>query len=226
LITIPNLAANILSQKPSMYTGMFHYESTIIPLLFFAAVESTDKLFYLLQKKIKPKKTLKKATIILLLLLLSSFVSNFVTTRTPYFTKDKLAKLFSGNLTISDHAKKIKAINKMVEPNASLSTQNNLGPHFASRMNIYIFPNSAHQSDYVLMDFHDPYTGQSYVFPCGTCFHPLSPWEYSHEVEEMFKDKNYGVLLSEDGYILFKRGYTKDANQQSYAQIKNLLITD
>ncbi|HZR40748.1 MAG TPA: DUF2079 domain-containing protein [Ktedonobacteraceae bacterium] len=47
VLALPSIAANLLSSEPGMYTGIFHYNAEIVPVLIFATIEAIVLILWL-----------------------------------------------------------------------------------------------------------------------------------------------------------------------------------
>ncbi len=82
----------------------------------------------------------------------------------------------------------------LVPQDASVSAQTKLVPHMSHRQFIYMFPYQDTAVDYVLLDV------TSDIYPYG------GSADYASEVKRVLLSGHYGIVASQDGYLLLKRG--------------------
>jgi hypothetical protein len=103
---------------------------------------------------------------------------------------------------VSSHAVLAEEFGRMIPPMASVSAQSQLVPHVSERRAIYLFPYASDSAEYIFLDT----TGDIYPYYAVT--------EYEHAVKVVLSRGHYGILASEDGFLLLKRGWlppTEDA---------------
>ncbi|MGQ9460016.1 MAG: DUF2079 domain-containing protein [Candidatus Bathyarchaeaceae archaeon] len=202
LITLAWLGPALLSNRQDYYVLGIHYPLYIIPFVFLAAVDGTKK--YIPTLNITELGTLVRNLLVLgvIFSLFTSPLSPLLTTMTvpiPYFSEYPVP-------TITEHTVTLQRIVALVPPNASVLTQNNIFPHFSSRLNAYVVPlphavdyapeemkvyvdQLLNKSEYVLVDLKtDMYGASDQIF---------------NRVWRM----DFGLYAAEDGIYLFKRGY-------------------
>jgi hypothetical protein len=82
----------------------------------------------------------------------------------------------------------------MIPPTASVSAQSSLVPHVSQRSSIYLFPYNDEHVDYVFLDV------TSDIYPY------INTSDYIREVRRVMLSGKYGIVASQDGYLLLKRG--------------------
>lgn len=191
LITLPLILINILSSNSMTFDINFYHSAILAPFVYFSSIFVFKK--WLLG--------LKKIEIIFsLLILVFSFLSALMFGLTPLSSRYSLS-----DFTPSAHSKKIGEIKKIIPPDAALSVQHNLGPHFTERQYVYRFPVKADEARYILLDRTDPYQEnrrQVFLFPYALQMN-ISEWKDS--IEKLEKSSKYELIYDSDGYFLFKR---------------------
>jgi uncharacterized membrane protein len=81
-----------------------------------------------------------------------------------------------------------------IPPTASVSAQSELVPHLSNRRFMYLFPDAAHDAQFVLLDT------TSYEYTAD-----LTHDQYCGGLQSMLADHNYALMRAEDGYLLFGR---------------------
>jgi uncharacterized membrane protein len=199
-LALPSLIINLLSSEAMTYYPFhFYHTAPILSFVFISAVFS----FY----KLKNYKRRNIYEFSVASLLISSLFFSLFFSPAPY----SLVSSWS-EFKVSEHAKKITDIKKIIPNTASLSVQNNIGAHFSHREQIYTFPFLSDQTEYVLLDVTDPYEVVR-VFPRDRNFMFISRKSldgYFNETMKMFENPNYSVLYASDGYLLFKKGKSSE----------------
>jgi uncharacterized membrane protein len=190
LIVLPMLAINLLSSKAMMFNIYFYHSAIIIPFLYFSSIQVFYRWFF---------SSLFLRRIFFIFLIGASIFSAYswgFTSPSRKYTLDYYAP--------SAHARKITEVKKIIPPNASLSVQNNLGPHFSQRKIIYRFPQKFEETEFVLLDTFNPYLeGQT----------PESDYVYATQIEiqdldmmikKLKTSDEFEKIYDNDGYLLFK----------------------
>ena len=190
-LTLPVLAAYLLSLNAMTFNIFFYHSAIIAPFVFYATIESVRRWF------------LGNAVLrnfFLGLVLIFSIGSAVIHGVSPLSPNYKISDYLPGR-----HAKKINEIKKIIPANASLSVQHNLGPHFSERQYLYRFPIKKDEAEYILLDTIDPYADnprQLFLFGYALQMDML---EWQSNVEELKKSDKYELVYDKDGYLLFKR---------------------
>ncbi|OGM18705.1 hypothetical protein A2686_03460 [Candidatus Woesebacteria bacterium RIFCSPHIGHO2_01_FULL_38_10] len=202
-LSLPSLFINLLSENSAMhYPFFFYYSAPILPFLFLATIFSLLKI-----KKLIPN----SLSFVCLGLLLILTLMSIKISPAPYSSRTSIA-----DYSVSEHSRKIFKIKNIIPSDASLSVQNNLGAHLSQREKVYTFPYKARESDYVLVDVNDPYDGFSNIGPDFIFLTQLEFENYYEQILSLFENPDYGVIyFTEDGFLLFKKGYNKDQNESA-----------
>jgi len=205
LLSMPSFLVNLLSLNPIMYFPFFYYYTA--PILPFVIISTMFSL-YKLKKRNSPRFGMLAGGLIV-----SSLFTSLLYSPAPYSNIAKIA-----DFRISDNAKKIKEIKKLIPTESSLSVQNNIGAHFSQREYIYTFPFRSDIAEFVLIDIYDTYENpqfqlrhNNFIFQVQMIFE-----DYYNEVVAMFNNPSYGVYFySGDGWLIFKRGYDQEKNHNA-----------
>jgi hypothetical protein len=92
---------------------------------------------------------------------------------------------------VTAHARRLDEIARLIPPEASLSAQSNLNPHFSQRARINLFPYSL-ETDYLLLDAAT-LTANKDNFVAWTR-------------DQVVNGGQFGIVTATDGYLLLKRG--------------------
>jgi uncharacterized membrane protein len=214
LIAVPALAINLFSSDPAMYSGIYHYNAEIVPVLVLATIESVALLSGVarrllaygvpalsrvtwrpLQAAARRVRRVPQAAFargvplaITLVVLLFSLRAQGARGDSP------LARGFTWPQT-TPHAQLADRFIAMIPAGASVSAQSDLVPHLSQRRFAYLYPYHAQDADYVLLDV----TGN--LYPQQT-----RPQAYVQQVQRLLTDGGHHVVAAEDGYVLLARG--------------------
>lgn len=216
ILAVPSLAINLLSSNPQQYSGLFHYNAEVVPVIIFSTIEALVVVHWLTRHALallaRRRIALAEA---------SSNIGRFLPWTLTWvlvvgaiFSALRSDYYFHGQLPFSigfqwpqttAHMDLAQHFMDMIPADASVSAQTKLVPHLSHRTSIYMFPYAAdpqylnNQSadklaDYVLLDV----TGDIYPY--------FDAQSYTREAKKVLASGNYGVLAAQDGYILLKRG--------------------
>jgi uncharacterized membrane protein len=221
VLATPTLAINLFSSDPSMYSGLYQYNSEIVPILVIATVEAIALILFVLRwlfTRLESRRTraiavdaddvnivgipkrslpfrsrgLRVVYAGVLALLLCGVVFSDVRADVP---RGQLP-LTQGFIwpQVTTHTALAQKFVDMIPANASVSAQSNLVPHISHRSNIYLFPYQDMTSDYVFLDV----TSEFYPY--------FGSFAYTTEVKKLLLSGDYGVLAADDGYLLLQKG--------------------
>ena len=212
ILALPAILLNLVSSNPQMYSGLFHYSAEIVPVIIFAVIEAlvlivwvagvcTVILARLVERSaqsignlsLRVQKWGHAASVGLLVLLSLGMLASAM--RSDYYFHGQLP--FSQGFSwpqSSAHLALAQHFIDQVPQDASVSAQTKIVPHMSHREFIYMFPYQDTKVDYVLLDV------TSDIYPYG------SSAEYASEVKRVLLSGYYGVVASQDGYLLLKRG--------------------
>jgi uncharacterized membrane protein len=145
IISFPSFA-EILLQWPVAYRITTQYSALVIPIIFVASMMGIKNIQNKFPHKIFTKKFFYSS------ILIFSLLSCLLGTPAP-ISPLTLYHKFSPNsckYVIDDHIQNINQAIKMIPPDCSVSTQNNLAGHLSQRMNIFI--DYRENAQYILID--------------------------------------------------------------------------
>jgi uncharacterized membrane protein len=123
----------------------------------------------------------------------------------------------------------VHTIRSVVGEKSSVSAQGNIGTHFSQRQEIYYYPNKVGYVDVVILRLKSPTLNisiphgfqlnhQKYLSMSG--FHHMldghllmDRTEYIASIEHLLANKEYGILIWEDPWLVFKRGIVQKLDQ-------------
>jgi len=190
LIALPVIFLYLISMNSITYNIFFYHSAILAPFVFFAAIYTYKKWF------LEDKFLRRIFAVFILTFSLGASILYGVSPLSPYYkTSDYIP---------SAHAKKIKEVEKIIPPEASLSVQHNLGPHFSERELIWRFPLHKDDAQYILLDTFDPYASnpkQLFVFPYAL---QMEVGDWQQAIEDLKNSKKYDLIFQDDGYLLFR----------------------
>ncbi len=212
LWTIPNIAQNFLSSPSSHFqdriTGVY-YSGIVITTTYAAAVYGLRTLQYYQPKWVKR---------FIIVFTLQAILISIIMSPTPY----GLLVTWK-NFYINYNRQTFKNISDLIPPDASLSTQNNVGAHFASRQTIVKYPQNTKNVDFILLHIKDPthYDNGLFIRNAGmTLFGTSSGLNiskyYKKLVDKAFNESDFGVLTYSSPWYLLKRGHDQSLNNEAH----------
>ena len=203
LLSLPLLAANLLSSYAAQYSGQFHYSAPLVPYVVVAAIIGSARLWRWLASKaqtldFKPQTpnsrsqnskpwllkfevwSLKLAVWILAWSVGWQVAHGY----TPIGQEFRWPQ-------VTEHHRLLARFTAQIPPHAPASTTPPLYPHLSHREKLYEFPHLA-DAEWVLLDVSTT-----------TDMHPV---ELRDRVQQMLVSGEWGVMDGDDGYLLLRRG--------------------
>jgi len=184
-----SFAINLLSNYPTMYSGVSHYSAPIVPFVIAAAIEGTAWLHQKLLEIGKPRSSAWRLPLLLLGVLLIAGVYHRVAGFTPVGSRLQRP-------VITPHARLLPRFTAQVPANAVVSAQPALYPHLATRAAIYEFP-AVQDAEFILLDV--------------TSRVAMHPNDFRRRVDQLLST-DFVLVDAADGYILLKRGAPTSAS--------------
>lgn len=119
---------------------------------------------------------------------------------------------------VTSTSQALEDIKAIIPDHASLTVQNNLGPHFVNRRDLVRFPFRVDESDFILILLEEPY-GRITDQPRQRNFVHLAqlyPQMYYDEVVGLFEQDDLGVVYYDQGFFLFERGADQESNEEAF----------
>lgn len=212
IAAIPTIVINMLSNNPISWQPFgYYYLAPVIGIFSAATVYALDRwsqqpLLNLNQKKFA----------VVLVVVAVGF--SFATSPAPY----SMASSWS-EFKPDPRLEELAQIKQQIPGTASLSVQNNLGPHLINREDIVRFPYRSDSSDYILVDVTDPYPVLRDKPRQRNFVHitQLWPQEFYDAVLAQLENPEYGVMYAGNGFILFQRGHDRVLNQAAYEMLQD-----
>jgi hypothetical protein len=212
----PSLLLNMASNYSLMYSGLYQYNTDIVPILLAASIDALIWLAPVLERAAAALRrrlaeqlpAARRAMWIVRPQLLALVIIGLV----GLLGRSSVQQAFHVDAVIvrqtfpdvSPHNQLGQRIADTVPRSASVSAQSTLVPHLSERYHIYQFPFQDEDADYVFVDVTN---GDFYPFPGAS--------EYVGEVQGLLASCRFSVDDAEDGYLLLQRRATAPAPGQT-----------
>ncbi len=197
LVALPTLVAYGLSTSAFMHRMEgFHYAATVLPWFTLAAVYGLGRWYD--RRGLGPLTPVARRAPWLAVAVLLAASVGYQAARgfTP------LSRLFEWP-QVTAHERTGLALMKQIPPGASLVAQDRLYPHLSQREAIsFLWPADA-SAEYILLDVSDPTL---------TNAGGLTEWLKG----EILAQSRYGIVASEDGFVLLRRGAPPQPLSESF----------
>lgn len=217
LISLPWLAPSLLSLNPNHYLPVgTQYPALLIPFIFVSAVYGAKTLTQwlgklatnMLSKNSKAAKIVKKKYVRNKLLYianrpLAATITLLLICSITFFLS---CSPLGGPPQVTFHDQVLEMVIYTIPLYSTVATQNEIFPHMSHNLNAYPVYHPIFEYDYILVDK----TSITYYLPpiFGQYGSPIPPVAFSLVVPELVKNGSYGILISINGIMLLKRGYT------------------
>lgn len=188
LLAAPTFAINMLSNDPTMYSGLYQYSAEIVPYLIAAAVFATALVSRTVARLIPRGSAWLMAGMCLVVLLFSG-----LETRTYGFSP-----LAAGYLvpTPGPHQALEDRILRQIPAEAVVAAADEVEPHLSDRLWVYklptTHPTNGPTTQYIALDASIP---------------SLPVWPYTlHQVALQTMRNGYGIRDARDGILLLQKG--------------------
>lgn len=187
MITLPTFAIVMLTGYSPTFQIGFQYPYAAIPFIFISAVYGV--------KRLRLTKRMLRKLLVFLMILGIAFTLLISPTPLGVMTKGVPGVAINEELPkIMLHQRALEEIIKLIPPDASLSTQNDIFPHVSHRFNVHLLYNK--NDEYVLID--------TTSLTIGT-----GGFELTYE-EAMEIVRDYGLVATADDIYLYKKVYKED----------------
>ena len=201
VLPLPELAINLLSDRPQMTNFHYHYSAAILPFMYVAAAAGLYNLLTFFHKVsgwrrvLAPLKTLvsERAPVFVAMgILLFAVQMDYDFGPLPLFHPQ------SNTLSVIEPAPKehLKALDEAVATipkDAKVSASNQIGPHLSYRRYLYLFP-TIQDAEYVIVDETEP-AYDTYINPILNL----------QSTEQLRQDPAYEKVFDENGVLVFEK---------------------
>jgi len=196
VFALPDLALNLLSNTPAMYSNSYHYSAVIVPFVVISGVFGV-RVLVTWSSRASPKLG-PVATYALCGLILAASLRGFYHAQISPMG-DHLPRQDAHDRLAGD-------IMKLVPSDAAVATTSALNPHLSHRERLYLFCTSR------LPDNHCSTNDAEYVFLDVTSTpYPTNVPDLHWQAQSLIESQDWGVAAARDGYLLLQRGAPDDA---------------
>jgi uncharacterized membrane protein len=181
LLSLPYLAANLLSDYEAMYSGVYHYSAPVVPFVVAAAAIGLVRISGLV-RAIRRRNAVVLG--VALLLLGGSLIYHYYRGYTP------LAKRFVWPQVTEHHRMLEQRFAPQIPPEAVLSTTSPLFPHLDHRERILLFP-IVDDATWLLLD--------------AGSFPEMHPADLRQAYDDLIASGVWCIVDAADGYVLLRR---------------------
>jgi uncharacterized membrane protein len=191
LMALPTLLINTLSAFPPTYQlDQYHSSSAAVPFVVVAGINGLARLIGFAGPRLKHIRPgfLQAALLAMVSLVTLAYQVQFGYTPIGRYFKWPV---------VGEHQLKAEEMLAQIPPQAAVAAQNVLVPHLSQREWIFILPKLAQRdkpADYIALDMTsnpDPYN---------------SVEDYCAVIDQLLADPDYGLVVADDGLLLFQRG--------------------
>jgi uncharacterized membrane protein len=206
-IPLPELAINVLSQRPQMVSIRYHYSAPIIPFVYLATAAGLYNVLrfalWLRARNRFPGPRMRRLIsrellvervplLVALFILLMNVQMNYEIGPLPWFhSPENHSSVIDP--PAPEHLEALDGAVARIPPEASVSASNWIGPHLAHRDYLYLFP-LIKDADYVVVDERKP--------GYDTFVEPVVALQ---SVRNLREDDSYELIYSENGVLVFER---------------------
>jgi uncharacterized membrane protein len=183
LVAAPSFGINLLSNYPTMYSGISHYSAPIVPFLIAAAIGGAS---WLVERAGDGASSRRRLVLVVVLawVLLTSLGYHRWQGFSPLGGRWRWPPLTA-------HARLLPRFLAQIPADAAVTTQPPLYPHLSARQHLYLVP-ALNDAAYVLLDV----TARSDMHPND--LHDL--------FQRLVSSGDFTIADAADGYILLRRG--------------------
>lgn len=180
IISLPILIMYYLfASLPTVYSIGYQYSAFAIPIIFISSIIGMEKLGKIFKNR--------KINFIYYGIIIFSILASFLWGAFPW------SKKLNRGYFIPRISKSVEVeIFSLIPSNASLSAENNLGPHFIKREKIYAFPEKINEAEYIILDRKNTIL-------------PFSEKEHLDGYSKILKEKKYLLIYNKEDIQIFKR---------------------
>ncbi len=216
VLALPGLAILMLSHLSPHFSLGFQYSAHILPQLFFLTISGLVTVRkYLEGKRTHPLFRGISARFVPALgitLLFAGLLMN-------YELGLVLSKRFPGFLRPTTREQTVYSFFADIPASASVATMSRLYPHLSGRREIYLLHRMHPDTQYVLADLEapQPATDLTEYWLWG---HTMDPASVKNLILPLLRQKRYGVLRYQDGFVLLEKGYSSEQDSLVLADIE------
>jgi uncharacterized membrane protein len=196
ILTLPWLFAAFLTDYQPYYQPYFQYSALVLGQIFIAAVYGIQNLFSRIQE---PSKSGMRSKIVILMIIVNLFI--FLATSPvgiPAFTNRSIRPYAISTEANLSHVSELNKVIGLIPSNASIATIQDIFPHVCHSVHAYFLKWPLdYEVDYILVDVKSPTFTWGIYGPTPDVI-----------VTKLMETNEYRPVVSSDGILLLKRGYT------------------
>lgn len=208
VLPLPEMAINLLSERPQMISIRYQYSAPIIPFMYLAAAAGINNLIHLTLRfrgwRRFPGRWLRRfmpgeqflinrlPAVLAVGVLMLNIQMNYNIGPLPGFHSPSNTSS-AIDPAPADHLKALNEAVALIPNQASVSATNLIGAHLSERRYLYVYP-MVHDADYVILDETNP--------GYDTYINPVLNLQSTQDLRE---DQAYRLIYSNDGVLVFKR---------------------
>ncbi len=205
-LALPSLFLNMASNYSLMYSGLYQYNTDIVPILVAASIDALVWLAPLLERWAadlrnsasarRPRlnwgvRLVRPQLLLLVVIVVVGLVAHTSLQQAYHVDTTIVRQTFP---SVSQHSQLGERLASSVPRDASVSAQSTLVPHLSERHLIYQFPFQDDEADYVFVDVT---TGNFYPFANAA--------QYVHEIQRLLTSCRFQVVTAQEGYLLLQK---------------------
>jgi uncharacterized membrane protein len=206
-IPLPELAINLLSDRPQMTSLRYHYSAPVLPFVYVAAAAGIRNLSRLLRLakevsqqpfawigRLAPGESAREKLplFIALAILLFGAQIDYEAGPLPFFSSSSNTSTVI-NPSSEEHLEALDRAVSLIPDKAKVSATNQIGPHLAHRRYLYLYP-TIQDADYVVVDETVP--------AYDTYINPVLNLQTTREIR---RSPEYRKVFDRDGVLVFER---------------------
>lgn len=207
-IPLPEIAINLLSDRPQMTNIRYHYSAPILPFVYVAAAAGIRNLSGLLRRAVNlrrrpfawfrhrlPGEAVREKILVFLALgiLLFGVQTDYDAGPLPLFSSPTNTSTVI-HPSSEEHLDALDEAVSLIPDDAKVSATNQIGPHLAHRRYLYLFP-TIQDADYVVVDETTP--------AYDTYINPVLNLQTTNELR---RSPEYRKVYERNGVLVFERG--------------------
>lgn len=182
IFLLPDLALNILSDKPELHQIYYQYTSLLTPFIFVSAMYGV--------KRVQHHFPLMKQIVFVSILIFFTLISAYLYGPLPGAKNPNLDMI-----TLPNPQKEILDYQiQRIPASASVTATNNIASHLSQREHIYVMPYGVEKADYILLQKKD-------------LANPEDAKKYTGMLMEYALTKNYITLHNDNDLIILRRSH-------------------
>lgn len=215
-IALPWIGLSFLSNiNPYITPVGYQYPAHILSIIFVSAiygvkrlriikgrVESSPRFKWARSFKLSDKQFLRVALMLIIFCSVSTYIG-----LSPLGMNLKIG--INGRPIGSTFNRVLRDVIAEIPKDASISTQDNVFPIFARRMNAYPYPTN--KTDYILVDTRNMWYHIIFPFPHVESEIDVFNKHFDELISEVVADGSFGLFVAVDGIYLYKKDYQENA---------------